>query len=90
MSNFLFILAILCVAYGVFASIMITSFVSGRGVKINYLFIRLFILSYVNQYRKITIDENGKPGPWFYRFIVSMNLALLFAVAGMILKITAE
>ena len=90
MSNLFFILALVSVVLGIVTMIRIVSFLSKRGVKINYLFIRLFILRYVNQYRKITIEENGKPGPWFYRFIISMNLALLFAVVGIVLKITIE
>jgi len=90
MSNFLFILAIVSVACGIFASIMIASFLSKRGIKINYPFFRVLMLKYIYQYRKITIEENRKPGQWFYSFIVSMNLALVFAVVGIILRITTE
>ncbi|MFC2004822.1 hypothetical protein ACFLUY_01215 [Chloroflexota bacterium] len=90
MSNFLFILAIIGVAYGIFVSIMIASFVSKRGIKINYLFFSVLMLKYIHQYKKITTEENGKPGQWFYSFIVSMNLALVLAVVGIILRITVE
>jgi hypothetical protein len=67
---------------------MITSFLSKRGTKINYLLIRIYIFKYVNQYRKITEEETGKVGPLFYLSIVSFILALLFAVVGAIIKIT--
>ena len=87
-SNLFLILAIVCVLCGVLFSIMITSFVSKRGTKINYLLIRIYIYKYVNQYRKITIEENGKVGPLFYPFIVSFILALIFAIVGAILKNT--
>ena len=87
MSNFFLILAIVCVLCGVVSSIMITVFLSKRGIKINYLFIRIYIYKYINQYRKITKEENGKVGSLFYSFIVSFILALLFAMVGMILKI---
>ena len=88
MSNVFLILAIGCVLCGVASSIMITAFLSKRGTKINYLFIRIYIYKYVNQYRKITKEESGKVGSLFYSFIVSFILALLFAIVGMILRIT--
>ena len=67
---------------------MIVSFLSKRGIKINYILLRLYIIKYINQYRKITIEENGKPGNLLYAFIVSMNLALVLAVIGIILRNT--
>ena len=88
MSNVFLILAIVCVLCGVVFSIMITVFLSKRGIKINYLLIRIYIYRYINQYRKITEEESGKVGPLFYPFIVSFILAVLFAVVGAILKVT--
>lgn len=88
MSTLFFILALIGVAWGIATSIMITSFLSKRGIKINYLLLRLFIFKWVGQYRKIAIEETGKPGPLFYRFITAWNLALLFAIVGIILEVT--
>jgi hypothetical protein len=86
MNNFFFVLAILGVFWGIVSSIVISSFLSKRGVKINLLFFRILVLKYIHQYRKITMQENGKPGPWFYSYIISMNLALIFAIVGMVLR----
>jgi hypothetical protein len=86
MSNLFFVLAILSVAWGVVSSIVIASFLSRRGTKINLLFFRILILKYIHQYHKITTQENGKAGPWFYSYIISMNLALVFAIVGIVLK----
>jgi len=88
MSTLFFVLALISVAWGIANSIMITSFLSKHGIKINYLFLRLFIFKYVRQYRKMTMEETGKPGPLFYSFITAWNLALLFAIVGIILRIT--
>jgi len=88
MSILFFILALISVAWGIVTSIMIASFLSKRGVRINYLFIRLFIFRYVRQYRKITMEETGKPGPLFYWFITSWNVALVFAIVGIVLEVT--
>ena len=87
-SNFFLILAIVCVLCGVVSSIMIISFLSKRGIKINYFLIRIYIIKYTNQYRKITEEESGKAGPLFYSSVVSYILALIFAIVGAIMKIT--
>jgi len=89
MINVFFILAIVCVLCGVVSSVLIIAFLSKRGTKINYLLIRIYIYKYINQYRKITIEETGKVGPLFYSFIISFILALIFAMVGVLLKITA-
>ena len=86
MSTLFFILALICVAWGIANSVMLTYFLSKRGIKINYLLFRLFIFRYVSQYRKITMEETGKPGPLFYWSLTAWNLALLFAIIGIILK----
>jgi len=86
MSMFFFIPALVSVIFGIVFMIMITSFLSKRGIKINYIFLRLYIIKYIHQYRKITIEETGKPGNLFYAFIVSMNLALFLAAIGIILR----
>jgi hypothetical protein len=86
MSDVFFVLAILCVVWGIVSSIVISSFLSMRGVKINLLFFRILVLKYIHQYHSITTKENGKPGPWFYSYIISMNLALVFVILGMVLN----
>jgi hypothetical protein len=88
MSTLFFILALICVGWGIAASIMITSFLSERGIKINFLLFRLFIFKWVGQYRKITIEETGKPGPLFYSFITAWNVALVLAIVGIVFEVT--
>lgn len=86
MSTLFFILALIGVTAGVTAIIMIASFLSRRGIKINYLLFRVLIPKYVQQYREITVAETGKPGRLFYSFIAAWSLALLFAIVAMILE----
>ena len=86
MSTLFFVLALIGVVSGIVSSIVITSLLSKRGIKINYPFIKVLIIKYVHQYRKITQQETGKPGPWFYSYVISMNLALVFAIIGIVLK----
>ena len=86
MSTVYFILALPCFAWGIVSSIAISVFLYRRGMKIDFLFFRVHVLRYIQQYHKITKQQNGKPGPWFYSYIVSMNLALVFVIVGTILK----
>ena len=86
MSTFFLVLAIISVAWGLVSSIGIVSFLMARGHKINFIFIRLLIIKYVHDYQVITTREDGHPGPWFYSYITAMNLALIFAVIGMLLR----
>jgi hypothetical protein len=86
MSDLFFVLAILSAAWGIVSSIVIASFLSKRGIKVSRLFFRILVLRYIHQYHEITRQENGKPGLWFYSYIISMNLALIFVIVGMVLK----
>ena len=86
MRNYFGVLAFMSIAWGIVSSINIAVFLSKRGTKINLLFIRVLILKYIHEYYKITKQENGKPGFWFYSYIISINLALVFAIVGVLLK----
>ncbi len=86
LDTFFLVLAILSAAIGVGLMIAMANYLQTRGQDINWVFLRLFILKYVSQYRYTTIKESGRSGPLFYPFVVSMNLALLFAVLGLVLQ----
>jgi hypothetical protein len=79
MATILLICALACVCLYVIFSIMIVHQLSKRGVKIN------FIIKYIHQYRKITLEETGKVGPLYYPCIISVNLALVLAIVSFIL-----
>jgi hypothetical protein len=86
MANALLILALVFVGLFVVFSIMIVNEVSKRGVKINFLWLRLYIIKYIHQYKQITKQETGKVGPLYYPCIISVNLALVCAIAGLLLR----
>ena len=81
------ILAIICAIWGVISSIVITDYLSKRGVKINWIFLRIFLFRYVGRYKTVTVKETGKIGPWYYSIIISMNLVLVFGILAVIIKI---
>ena len=86
MSDILLGLALVSVSVFVVFAIMIVNEVSKRGVKISFLWLRIYIIKYINEYRKLTKEETGKVGPLYYPCVISVNLALIFAIAGLLLR----
>ncbi len=88
-SGILLGIAIVSVLCGVASAVMMAGSLQRRGVKVNWVWLRLLILSrYLGQYRDITRQETGRPGPLFYTYIIAMNLALVTAIAGLVLRST--
>ncbi|HNW58951.1 MAG TPA: hypothetical protein PKI62_04705 [bacterium] len=86
-SNFFLTLAILCALGGVVVAMMMVGVLQKHGVKIKWIWLRLFIISkYFNQYREITRQETGRTGPLFTAYLIAMNAALVFAIAGLVLR----
>ena len=86
MSQLFFKLALVCVAWGIVSTIAIVNYISKRGHKINYFLLRIMIYKYLNIYSEITREEQGRPGPWYYSYIVSMTMALVLVIIGAVLK----
>ena len=63
---------------------VICDWLSERSYKVNYVFIRLFLPVYVNQYKKLTIAETGKVGALYYHWIISINIALVCVIAAVV------
>jgi hypothetical protein len=86
MSTPFLVLALISVAVGVVSSIAVTAYVSEHGVKINYLLWRMLIFKYLNEYVAMTKRETGRPGIWYYTFVIGMVLAAVFVVVGIAVK----
>ena len=76
--------AAVCVVWFVIASLCIYDNLRRRGRPVNFLMLRLLLFSYVGQYREITKAENGRVGPLFYHWVVSINTALVLVVVSII------
>jgi len=77
-------LALACVLWNVVAGILICIELGKRGVKVNYVFIKALLPWYAHRYKKITLQETGTVGPLFYHWLVSINAALVTAIAGIV------
>jgi hypothetical protein len=86
MANALLILALVSVGIFVVFSIMIVHQLSKRGVKVNFILLRLYLIKYIHQYKQLTLKETGKAGSLYYPCIISVNLALVLAVVGLLLR----
>jgi len=85
-SNTFLVLAVLGLAWGIANMIRITAWLQRRGVKINDLFLRVLIIRYVHQYREMSRAEFGQVGPLFYNYVIAMNVALVCAVMGLVMR----
>lgn len=82
----LILLALLSVLVNIVLSALIVHELRKRGVKINYFLIKLLLPKYVHQYKRITKEERGAVGGIFYGWLISINAALVFGVAGLVAR----
>jgi len=82
---FTFIATAAIVVY-IVSTIMIYDQLKKRDIKVSFIFLRFLIPFYAHKYKKITIAEIGKAGSLFYYWIISINTALVFAAAAIILN----
>jgi hypothetical protein len=68
-------------------TMIIVSKLSRKGVKINIIFLRLLFPKYVHQYKKMVSLETGKESPLYYVWLVSINLALVLYIVGILIKL---
>lgn len=84
MNEYIFGVALVSVLWGIVSAMVMVGYLSNRGQKINVPFFRIYIIKYIHQYAKMTTEENGRPGVWFYSFIIAMNLALICTIIGLL------
>ena len=84
--NLFIVLAAACIVWYVVATIRIMDYVQKKGVKINWFLIKWLLPSYVGKYQKLTREETGKTGIWFYQWIIAINGLLVFAALVVLFK----
>ena len=73
-------LLMVCAVWAVTASVLIAKDLEKRGIPVSFFSLRLMILKYVHQYRKITREETGRTGSLFYHYVVPLNLAVVLVL----------
>ena len=82
--TFLMGCAVLAAFYHVAATILIYDNLRRRGIPVNFVWLRLFALTYAGRYRRLTVEESGRTGPLFYHWVISINAALVLTAAGIL------
>lgn len=87
METILLIIGLAGVIVYIASAILIFDYVNERIQKRrHFAFINLFIYSYVKHYKKMTREETGKIGRFFYFWLLSINLALLCFILFLIFR----
>jgi len=66
MVNILWGIAGASVIWGIVSAIVMASYITKRGHKVNVLFFRLLIFKYIHQYSKITTQEQDSRDCWLF------------------------
>jgi hypothetical protein len=83
----LMIAGLVCVVWAVTAAILIAADLQKRGVKVNFILLRLLIVKYLHEYSKLTREQSGRVGPLFYHYVIPLNIALiLFIVMAIVAR----
>ena len=86
LSNLFLYLGVASMLFNVVVTMIIISKLSRRGVKINIIFLRFLYPKYVHQYKKMVTQETGKESPLYYFWLISINLALVLCIVGILIK----
>jgi hypothetical protein len=81
-----FVLALLCLIWGVVSAVRIAAALHVRGIRIQPVLLNVLIFKYLVQYRAVTLAETGRTGFLFYSYVFAMNLALLAALMGLVAR----
>ena len=81
-----FVLGILSALWAVVDAILIAVALDKRGIRVNTLLFRVFFFRYLRQYRSATVGETGRVGSLYYSYISAINVALVCAVVGLLLR----
>lgn len=84
MAVFLALIAAAASVWAIVAAFRMGAWLTAHGVKINWLWYRATFPWYVERYKRMTTETEGKTGPLFVQFLVAINLALLLGLAAVV------
>ena len=72
------------IAINIILTMIIITRLQKRNVKINYFLLRMLYPKYVHQYKNLIVQETGQIPSIFYGWLISINVAAVCAVAGLL------
>ncbi len=80
-------LGLIFLAIYIYLTIRMLGELKKRGVHINFFLLRIYVIKYVGQYKRITTEEQGHPGDLYRPWLLSIiSVAVCFGIA-IVLKI---
>jgi hypothetical protein len=83
-------LAVACAVWATIAAVRMTAWLSRHGVDVDWLWFRALIPWYVHRYRTMHEGAGGRPDPLYAQFVVTINLALVLALAAVMARLAAR
>lgn len=71
---------LICAVWTATSAVLVSRFLEQRGHSISFFRFRAMILTYLEQYRRITREETGRVGPLFYHYVVPLYVAAALAI----------
>lgn len=84
----LIVIGVIAAIWYVVSSILIVVDLQRRGEKLNFLLIRLWLIAWVNRYKKLTLEATGHVGVLYYHWLTSVIIMLLAFVAAVAVKLS--
>jgi uncharacterized membrane protein YhaH (DUF805 family) len=81
---FFLVFAVVFIFTNLYLSLRIVHDLRRRGYDASYFWMRIMIIKYAHQYKKITIEKTGEPGPFYRPWLITINGALLFALLAVL------
>ena len=73
----------LSLTWNVVTSLRLYVFLRKKGAPASFFWLRMLAPRYAFRYKQMTEAEQGRPGPLFYHWVISINLVLVFVIAAL-------
>lgn len=80
------LLAGACALWGGITGARIGGELQRRGVKVRWVLMRIDVIGWVSDYRRLTTAESGRPGPLYRQFVTAMVLAGVLAILALLVR----
>ncbi len=78
------ILAVVLLIWNFSISVRIMNYIKEKGEQVNPALMHVRIFDLAQKYKRITTEENGKPGKFYAQFLLSFVLFAIFLFLGII------
>jgi hypothetical protein len=88
--DIIMIIALVCVIWSITALILISTKVSKKGTRVQFLLLTLMFFRYIAVYEDLTKKETGRTGPLVYHFVIPLWIALILVVIWILFSLKTQ